>query len=200
MRRSKYGSSTSFIDLLFNLLLVFVSLFILSFILINPVVENDGIIIPNAEFLITVTWPGDLHDDIDLWAEDPQGNVVYFNRKEAGLMHLDRDDVGDYGDEITNENGEIVRVEQNQEIITIRGYISGEYVVNIFMYSKFSKEVPVPVTVQILKINPFQVVHEETIVLSKNGEERTISRFTLDSGGLVIHKNTLQKPLTRRWR
>ena len=197
MKKSRrYGSATSFIDLLFNLLLVFVSLFILSFVLINPQVE-DKKLDPNAEFLITIVGPGDLHDDVDLWVEDPQGNVVFFNRQEAGLMHLDRDDVGRSRDEVKNSDGELIRVEQNQEVVTVRGFIPGEYVVNTFMYAKTS-EYPTPVTVQIMKINPFQIVHEETITLEREGAERTVSRFTLDGDGLVVDKNNLPKTLTRR--
>jgi hypothetical protein len=194
--KTKYGSSTSFIDLLFNLLLVFVSLFILSFILINPEIR-DKKMDPNAEFLITMVWPGDLVDDVDLWVEDPEGNVVFFGRKEAGLMHLDRDDVGTARDEIRNQDGEVIRVEQNQEVVTIRGYMEGEYVTNIFAYTK-KDDTPIPVTVQILKINPFDVVSEKTMFLDRLGQELTVSRFVVDSDGLVVSKNNIPKKLVGR--
>ena len=116
-------------------------------------------------------------------------------------MHLDRDDVGQIKDQVRNKNGKIIRVEQNQETVTVRGFISGQYIVNVMLYSKLpSDSHPIPVTVQVLKINPFGVVHEETIILRSRGEERTISRFFLDNDGLVIRKSKQSKSLIRKFR
>lgn len=193
--RRRSDTALTFVDFLFNLLLVFVSLFILSFLLINPEAQNKKID-PNAEFLIIMTWPGEMNDDVDLWAEDPDGNVVYFNTKEAGLMHLDRDDLGDASDRFRSSDGEVATLQHNQETITIRGVSSGEYVVNIFMFSKSSKTA-VPVTVQVIKLNPFWTIVEKTLSLTRNGEEKTVVRFTLDSRGSVINKNNLFKSLAR---
>ena len=57
-------------------------------------------VIVNAEFIITMSWPKDSKDDIDLYVMDPAGNIVYFRDKDNGLMHLDRDDLGDKNDQI----------------------------------------------------------------------------------------------------
>lgn len=62
---SKYSSSTSFIDLLFNLLLAFVCLFILSFLLVNPQ-KDSGKIDPSVEFMIIASRDDDSRNDIDL--------------------------------------------------------------------------------------------------------------------------------------
>ena len=51
------------------------------------------------EFLITVFWPDNLEDDVDIYVEDPAGNLVWFKSREPGLMHLDRDDLGKRNDE-----------------------------------------------------------------------------------------------------
>jgi len=195
---NKYSSSTSFIDLLFNLLLVFVSLFVLSFILINPQSEQNKID-PNAAFLITISWPGSLNDDVDLWVEDPRGNLVFFNRKEAGLMYLDRDDLGREREVITNDDGAVISVEKNQETVIVRGSMSGEYTINIYMYSKIG-DGPVPVMVQVLKINPFAVIHEETIILKEDSEEKTVIKYSLDKDGLVVAKSHAFNSLVKRGR
>jgi hypothetical protein len=92
MKRN-YHTSLSFLDLLFNTVLCFAALFALSFILINPSREDKNVEV-KAEFIITVTWPNDLNNDVDTYVEDPQGRLVAFMRREEGLMHLDRDDVG----------------------------------------------------------------------------------------------------------
>jgi hypothetical protein len=192
---NKYSSTLAFVDLLFNLLLAFVSLFILSFILINPQKEA-GIIDPNAEFIITSTWDGQLDDDVDLWVEDPEGNRVYFGDKEVGLMHLDRDDQGIIQDRISTRGAEIV-YPYNQEIVTLRGFIPGEYTVNIHMYSKNSVD-PVLTHVQVIKLNPYSTVCDKEIALEYERQEKTICRFRLSSTGRVTEVNELPKRLFGR--
>jgi hypothetical protein len=82
-RRSHIG--LGFTNLLFNALLGFVVMFALAFLLINPIAKS-GAIDPKAEFLITLAWA----NGVDLYVEDPAGNLVWFRSREAGLMHLDR--------------------------------------------------------------------------------------------------------------
>ena len=99
-KKSKsYNSNTSFLDILFNTLVGFVLLFIIAFLLISPVKKKKEIE-QKAEYVITITWPGDMSDDVDSWLEDPTGKVMYFRKREAGLMHLDRDDLGSLNDTI----------------------------------------------------------------------------------------------------
>ena len=66
--RYKGNNSLAFLDLLFNTLLCFVVLFAISFLLINPV-ENNKKIDVKAEYLITVSWPKEMKDDIDVYVE-----------------------------------------------------------------------------------------------------------------------------------
>ena len=93
-KNRNYGSHTSFLDLLFNSLLAFVGFFILTLMYIKENEDKSPVDQPKVEFLITLTWPAGNDDDIDLWLVDPLDSIVYFGRKEDGLMHLDRDDVG----------------------------------------------------------------------------------------------------------
>ena len=48
-------------------------------------------------------------------------------------MHLDRDDRGGLGDRIVIDGVEKLNL-SNQEVVTIRGYMKGEYVVNLLYY------------------------------------------------------------------
>ena len=43
LRKGKYHSNVSFLDLLFNLVVGFVMLFIIAFLLIRPIAENKQI-------------------------------------------------------------------------------------------------------------------------------------------------------------
>ena len=192
----QYHSNLPFVDLLFNVLIGFVFLFIVSFLLINPIAKRADIEV-KAEFLITVMWPDDLEDDVDTYVEDPVGNLVWFRSREPGLMHLDRDDLGKRNDEVTTAAGTILFPE-NREIVTLRGIIPGEYIINIHMYFKVGQE-PVPVTIQIDKINPYSVVLRETIELKSKGDEATVARFSVKSNGDVIDVNKLPKKLVEGW-
>ena len=190
-----YGCNTSFLDLLFNMLLAFVVMFILSFAMIN-ITKNSKNFESKAEFIITITWPNDYDDDIDVYLQDPDKHLVMFRRKEDGLMHLDRDDLGFTNDVIETINGPI-KYDENREILTIRGIVSGEYTLNIHAYRKKDNR-PTPVSVKIDKINPsFKTVFSKQVTISKEGEEKTITRFTLDKKGDLINTNNLQKSLTR---
>ena len=93
MKRIKYKSSVAFIDLLFNITIGFAMLFIIAFLLINPITKKGDVIV-KAEFIITMSWPKDSKDDIDLYVMDPQKNIVYFRQRDKGLINLDRDDLG----------------------------------------------------------------------------------------------------------
>ena len=121
-----------FTDLLFNALLGFVFMFLVAFMLINPI-SDTGKVDPKAEVLITMTWPDNHPDDIDLYVEDPSGGVVWYHVKESGLMHLDRDDRGNYRDVITVD-GNKIQNPLNQETVTIRGIVPGEFIINIHHY------------------------------------------------------------------
>lgn len=193
---SKYSSTLSFVDLLFNLLLAFVCLFILSFLLINP--QNDsGKIDPNAEFMIVLDWDDSSRDDIDLWVQDPEENVVSFAQREDGLMHLDRDARGTRQRMVEPSGGQI-GLDNNQEIVSIRGFLSGEYVVNVHGYSVY--DAPVEVSVQVIKLNPYGLVCERKVQILRNGQEDTICRFELDSSGRVISTSELPRRIFGRGR
>ena len=142
------------------------------------------IIDPKAEYLVTVTWPDNNPDDIDTWIEDPNGEIVWFRSRDAGLIHLDRDDRGMLNDTL-DINGNIVKNPLNQEVVTIRGVVPGEYIVNVHYYAT-ETEKPVPVTVKVDKVNPtLEVIYYDTLTLDKKGDEKTALRFRINQDGRV---------------
>ena len=189
----KYHADTAFLDLLFNSLIGFVALFFLAYMLINPEQKESKNVEAKAEFIITVDWPQEYDDDIDVYVEDPEGHLVSFRRREDGLMHLDRDDLGHRNDTIETQFG-TVKYGENREIVTIRGIIPGEYVVNIHAYKKEGSE-PIPVTVVLDKINPFSTVVREVVEIRITGDEKTAFRFVLDKDGDIKSFNKLKKSL-----
>ena len=151
----KYGSNLAFIDLLFNVLVGFVFLFVVAFILINPIAKRADVVTP-AEFLITMSWPDEDQNDVDLWVRDPVQNYIGFRSKDVGVTNLDRDDLGALNDRVSIAPGKDVTVNVNREVTSIRGILPGEYVVSIHLYNGTRlTDAGVPVTVEIQKINPY---------------------------------------------
>jgi hypothetical protein len=192
-QRMSDSGSDPFTDLLFNALLTFTFLFLISLLLINPPAKS-GIINPKAEFLITVSWEDGNANDIDTWVQGPQNTRVWFKQTQNGLMHLDRDDRGLANDTQQVDGQEIVNP-LNQEVVTIRGRPPGEFIVNVHYY-KSADQLEVPVTIYVAEVNPtLKVLHYATLSLKQEGEEKTAVRFTLNAQGKVENINTLQTSL-----
>lgn len=193
MRLSRYGTDP-FTDLLFNALLGFTFLFLVTIMLVNPIAKMGNVDL-KAEYIISVTWPDNATDDVDIWVQDPNGEVVSYLKKEAGWLHLDRDDRGDINDTVEID-GEIVVHPINQEIVTIRGFIAGEYTVNLYYFDKKS-DAPIEAVVKIEKVNPtLKLVFIDEIMLTEADQETTVARFKLAGDGELDGFNRLQKRLT----
>jgi len=187
------GTFVPFTDILFNALLGFAFMIFIAFSLINPEAKL-GTVELKAEMIITVSWPDNNPDDIDTYVEEPGGNIVWYHSREAGLVHLDRDDRGNYRDTL-NINGQEITNPLNQETVTIRSFVPGEYVVNVVHYLANSGQ-PVPVTVKVERINPkVEVVYYGTVELNRRGQEETVVRFTVSPTGEVSDINSIQKSL-----
>jgi hypothetical protein len=193
LRKRRHDDIDPFSDLLFNTLIGVVLMFVLAYISINPKAKT-GVIDAKAEFMITTTWPDNNPNDVDTWVEDPAGSRVWFRSREAGMMHLDRDDRGVANDSIIVDGKEIVNP-LNQEVVTIRGFMPGEYTVNVHYYESKNKE-PVPITVSVVKVNPRAViVFNGSTTLQRVADEATLVRFRVDAEGEVHDINTLPKKL-----
>jgi hypothetical protein len=180
-----------FSALLFNSLKAITFMFFIAFALINKPAEQGNVVV-KAEMLITVTWPDNNPDDVDTYVQDPAGNIVWYNQKEAGLMHLERDDRGNFKDTVL-VNGSEVTNPLNQEIVAVRGLEDGQYVVNVVHY--IANSGPIPVQVKVEKLNPtVKVIYYQTLQLKGTGDEQTAVRFTL-KGQDVLDVNTTPKSL-----
>ena len=199
MRHSLYRrteSQDAFTDLLFNALLGFAFMFVAAFSLMADPTDG-GNIESNAEILITVRWEDRHPDDVDTLVEDPQGNLVWYQNRDTGLMHLDRDDRGLFQDRIVLDGVEVSNP-INQETVTVRALQPGEYVVNVLHYQANYPD-PLPVTITVEKLNPeVQLVYYGTRELTGVGDEQTAVRFTIGADGRVAGTNELRKSLLTR--
>ena len=191
----------SFLDLLFILVMGFTTLFFLA--LIEEKAKSANIH-TKAEFVIKMTWPSKDPNDVDMWLQDPLGNICFFPEKDqnVGLLHLDRDDKG-HDDIITMPDGTKIIYPFNQEIMSIRGIIPGEYTLNIHLY-RINPNVDMGnpasvVTIVMDKLNP-KVERKlfRVITFKKHWEEITVAKFTLNNKGNVININNMFESLLQK--
>jgi hypothetical protein len=179
------GTFVPFTDILLNVLMGFAIMVFVALSLIRPE-SKTGKVDLKAEYLISVTWPDNNPDDIDTYVEDPAGNTIWYRHLEAGFLGLERDDRGMYKDTLIVD-GQRIQNPLNQEIVTMRGIVPGEYVVNVFHYLANGVD-PIPVTVRVERLNPVvQIVYNGTLTLDHRGDEKTAIRFTLDKDGVPSH-------------
>ena len=196
--KNKYKSTIGFTDMLFNILLGFAFLFIIAFLLIKPEAKKEDFE-RRAEFVVVMEWDEDAHGDIDLYVEDPTGKQVSFRYHNHNFMHLDKDDLGAMNDTVVNADGSTTTININREVVTIRGIIRGEYVINghyysIRSYDKINKRKPViTVRVELHKVNPYTIAWVGEKEFTHRGQEETFLRFRLDENGKFLPPFTFEK-------
>src|SRR6195256_6786381 len=155
--------------MLFKALQVVSFLFFLALLAISPEAK-DGKIDSKAEFIVTMDWPDSHPDDLDLFVQDPAGNIAWYRHREAGFLTLDRDDRGGTNDFII-VNGKKIASPIREEIVTVRGIIPGEYTVNVSPFQAPPGQ-PVAASVKVQKLNPTaQVIFDDKVMLDHTGEE-----------------------------
>jgi len=201
----KYKSSIGFTDLLFNLVIGFVYLFVIAFILINPVAKK-GDVIKKAEYIITIEWNHEYNDDIDLWIKDPAGNVVSFLRKSQGLMHLEKDDLG-YSNDVYVKGKKQEIIHLNREVITQRGTIPGEYEVMAHVYNrKFTmvegtarQDLPGMIEITVIKINPYVETYFARVPYIETAQTLSLVRFNVGEDHAYLgHNNNPSDFITKK--
>ena len=203
---SRFKTSIGFIDLLFNLIVGFAFLFIIAFLLIKPE-QKKADFERKAEFVIVMEWDHDQPDDIDLYVQDPTQNKVHFRLPIVNFMYLDKDDLGYANDIVKNVDGTVSKVNINREVVTIRGIIAGEYIINARYYSSrewtrlgnmvtnvtdiSSRKVkdkvkPLTVKIELHRVDPYKIMWIGEKKFFRKGQEETFVRFTIDPDGNQI--------------
>jgi hypothetical protein len=184
--------------MLFKALQVIAFLFFIALLSIAPD-SKEGKVDSKAEFIITMDWPDSHPDDLDLFVQDPIGNIAWYRHREAGFLTLDRDDRGGANDFII-VNGRKLPSPIREEIVTVRGVVAGEYTVNVSHFQATTGQ-PVEATVKVQKLNPTaQIVFDDKVMVDHTGDEKTALRFKLDAEGKVIDVHRRPKSLLATFR
>ena len=204
----KFKSTIGFIDMLFNILVGFAFLFIVAFLLIKPEAKKKDFD-RRAEYIVIMEWDTGAKDDIDLYVEDPLDGIASFRHPRVNFMHLDKDDLGSRNDTTTLPDGTIQTIPINREVMTIRGVVPGEWIINGHYYSSYDhaaangdeklivqKQNPdyfITVKVELHKVNPYEILWVGEKKYSRKGQEETFLRWRLDSNGKILYPFTFQQ-------
>ena len=194
--KDRFKSTTGLNDLLFNLLVGFVFLFIVAFLLINPPTKKEEAP-KKAEYLIVIEWDTNSSDDSDLWVMEHNRTTVSFTRKEGGLLNLEKDDLGIANDTWITPQGERVVIPINREVVTMRGIVPGRYQIaaHVYSYRTVSKMVggervynedSRTITATLIKINPYGEQYRIQKTYTQRGQQITLFNFELDENGRII--------------
>lgn len=188
----------AFLDVLLNALLMI----LFAFFIVphekekKEEAKTEANVMAIERYRVTSRWGDDLPDDVDLYVADPVGHLVFFKRREDGLMNLDRDDLGRKSDEVRYGTDSIAFL-RNEENVSIRGGIPGEYTINVHLYSKrSSSDIAVKVSLYDLQGSDVQVRHR-VVTLTEQGQEITAFRFVLAQDGSLRDVNTLPRSLLK---
>ena len=197
--KNKYKSTIGFTDMLFNILVGFAFLFIVAFLLIKPEAKKEDFE-RKAEFVVIMEWNHDAPDDMDLYVQDPTQTKVHFRLPITNFMYLDKDDLGYANDVVKNVDGEVTKVNIKTQVVTIRGIIPGEYIINAHYYSarqwmndgRLNTNAKPPagktltVKIELHKVQPYKIwwIGEKTF--THRGQEETFVRFTIGPDGNQI--------------
>ena len=180
--------------MLFKALQVVAFLFFIALLAMNPEAKQ-GKIDTKAEFIITMSWPDSHPDDIDLYAEDPLGNIVWYHEREAGFMVLDRDDRGGAQQHHHGERPQDAEPDppgdgqhsrhRGRRIHRQRQLLSRHPgAPRCRSRSRSRRSIPM-----------VEVIHYDTIILDHMGQEKTAVRFRIADNGNVIDVNHRDKSL-----
>jgi hypothetical protein len=194
----RYINYLGLIDWLTLLVNCFVGLWILNVTNQDAPKHPEGVKM-DVVFMITMTWPDQAFDDVDMHLLLPDGTAVGYNNKDHGYAVLDRDDLGAVSDAIPQPDGSTKIIEQNKEFISIRAVVPGRYVVNarVFAIHNDYKELvpkvklPYEASFTLTSLNP-SIRDEVTrkVQLTEQGKEVTAFAFTVTPDGKIVDIDT----------
>lgn len=181
---------TLFRDAIFLALFGFVLIAFILLLHFNPVAKEMAAD-PPGNVIVEITWPVEMDVDVDLWVKGPGTKPVGYSNKGGELFNLLRDDLGHKRD----HSG------INHEIVYSRGIRKGEYIVNLHLYSNYTRQWPVPVNVRVSRkvdsASNIEYILERQVDLVSWSQELTVFRFRLTEQGELLKDsvNAIATPL-----
>lgn len=142
---------------------------------------------------VTLQWHRGSFDDMDLWVRGPKGPPVFYGHLTEGLLHLEQDDLGTaISGTGFDALGRKIVDNWNGERVIVRGPAAGEYIANVQAFRINRPVHPVRVIVTLWKLlGGDHVVVRRTFTLTRERQEWTAFRFTLNSDGDLVGTSQL---------
>lgn len=173
--RSEDDASTTFLDLVFNMMAIFLVVVVLMLPFINdPAKKAEGEIATPGDVLIEASWPDGVDADVDLWVRAAGEKPVGYSNRASKTFNLLRDDLGNLQDP----------TKINHEFVFSRGMPQGEVVVNLHGYRFSVSPVIVQVTVTVKYEGRVTALVSKSVELHQ-GQEATAFRFSLKDGQAI---------------
>lgn len=149
--------------------------------------NNKEGIKPKVDYILTTEWDASLKHDVDIWIKNPAGEILFFRHKQAGFMTLERDDLG-IDNAIKIDGNEYKGISAHEEIVSFRGVLPGEYIINVHLYAgrkavdgntvSIGETVDeFPVRVKLVRLNPtITTIFDKVVKLSRVGQEVHVAR------------------------
>jgi len=170
--------------MLFNLLLTFIAIFFFTFLMVSVQTKKQEESVQNDNnILITMRWQEDC--DVDLWIQLPDGRRIWYSNRDEPPAHLDVD-VTTWR-KYNQQTGEYT-IKDNEEVVTIRGVLEGEYTVNAHLYNTRNCRGPVETTIMVQDVRNRTVIYAGTKKVSVMEREVNFVKFTVDSAPLSTAK------------
>ena len=179
MNRATFGTTLSFLDFLFNLVIALIALFLLSILLLNPPKQESNTK-KEAKYLIVMKWQDGSNHDVDLWIQYGE-RIIGFPMRQSDNLALERDDLGP---DDTTQNLHFTPL--NEEIIAIRSFKEGWYTVATHWYRKRDEgAIPIVQWAIIAVYDHNKIVDRGQVILTKEGQEITLVRFYMKADGEI---------------
>lgn len=186
---------TLFRDVLSLALLGFLAVIVLLLPHVVPEQQDQPVTATSAgDLVVQLTWPNEMDADMDLWVKAPGDIAVGYSNKGGKIFNLLRDDLGSKFDLSSI----------NHESAYSRGFVQGEYVVNVHAY-RIDPEYPPPFAVEVL-VSKKTAIDDQVSVhpivftrpqIRRQGQEVTATRFRLTEHGELVEDSihSLFRPL-----
>ena len=158
---------------------------------LNLKTKSEVIKEPVGSVIIELFWNDDIDADLDLWVQGPNDGPVGYSKPSGLVFNLLRDDRGLTGD----------YTPLNYEISFTRGIVAGEYQANVHLFRHNKNKSKIQAMISASLVTPDRnyrkQILEKTVLLSKEGKEKTVLRFKLDNNFKLVSGsvNSLRKSL-----
>lgn len=185
--RYRFGNLLGYVDIVMNLLMGFIVLFIFAFMLMKVDTsknKNPELLKYKAKVIIHLHWDDKSNTDLDLWVRSSNPtNIVSFRQKESPNMWLDHDSQGASSNKVTMADGTVKETFGNDEVVQFKECTNTRVNVNIHTYntSDDKSTFPLPATVEVIMPTSFKRVLTKTLLIpSTVGGEVTAFSFNLN--------------------